>query len=129
MERHCSNALKVAEFLSTHPEVSWVNYPGLANSPHKAAADKYFDTDQNGGLLGFGLKGGKEAGAQFIDRLKIFSHLANIGDAKSLAIHPAAPRTNSSTSSSSLEFTRHVRLSVGIEDIEDLIADLDQALA
>jgi O-acetylhomoserine (thiol)-lyase len=131
MERHCSNALKVAEFLSQHPDVSWVNYPGLANSPHRAAADKYFDANRHGGLLGFGLKGGKEAGAKFIDSLQVFSHLANIGDAKSLAIHPATTthqQLSEEQQASTGVTPDFVRLSVGIEDIDDLIADLDQAL-
>ena len=131
MERHCSNALKVAEFLSTHPDVSWVNYPGLPDSHHKAAADKYFDKDRNGGLLGFGLKCGKEAGAKFIDSLQVFSHLANIGDAKSLAIHPATTTHQQLTEEQQISTgvtPDFVRLSVGIEDIDDLIADLDRAL-
>lgn len=131
MERHCSNALKVAEFLSTHPDVSWVNYPGLPGSQHKAAADKYFDAERNGGLLGFGLKGGKDAGAKFIDSLQVFSHLANIGDAKSLAIHPATTTHQQLTEEQQIATgvtPDFVRLSVGIEDIDDIIADLDQAL-
>lgn len=131
MERHCSNALKIAEFLSQHPEVSWVNYPGLPDSAHRTAADKYFEKTMHGGLLGFGLKGGKEAGARFIDSLQVFSHLANIGDAKSLAIHPATTTHQQLTEEQQVSTgvtADFVRLSVGIEDIEDLIADLDQAL-
>lgn len=131
MERHCSNAQKIAEFLSAHPNVSWVNYPGLPESRHKAAANKYFDVGMHGGLLGFGLKGGKEAGARFIDNLKVFSHLANIGDAKSLAIHPATTTHQQLTEEQQVATgvtPDFVRLSVGIEDIEDLIEDLDQAL-
>lgn len=131
MERHCSNAQKIAEFLSQHPQVSWVNYPGLPESAHRAAADKYFEAGMNGGLLGFGLKGGKEAGAKFIDSLKVFSHLANIGDAKSLAIHPATTTHQQLTEEQQVSTgvtPDFVRLSVGIEDIADLIADLDQAL-
>ena len=131
MERHCSNTLKVAQFLSQHSQVSWVNYPGLTDSPHRLAADKYFDPQMFGGLLGFGVKGGKEAGAKFIDNLKVFSHLANIGDAKSLAIHPAT--TTHQQLSEEQQYSAgvtpdFVRLSVGIEAIEDIIADLDQAL-
>jgi len=131
MERHCENALKVAEFLDSHDAVSWVNYPGLKNSPDHTAAKQYFDQGKFGALVGFGLKGGLEAGGKFIDSLELFSHLANIGDAKSLAIHPAT------TTHSQLDETEQlsagvtpdfVRLSVGIEDIEDLLADLDQAL-
>lgn len=131
MERHCSNALKVAEFLSQHPDVSWVNFPGLPDSQHHAAATKYFDSDKHGALVGFGLKGGLEAGAKFIDSLQLFSHLANIGDAKSLAIHPATTthqQLDEAEQISTGVTPDFVRLSVGIEDIEDLLADLDQAL-
>jgi O-acetylhomoserine (thiol)-lyase len=131
MERHCSNALKVAEYLAGHEAVSWVNYPGLKDSPHHAAAQKYFDPGHHGALVGFGVKGGKAAGSRFIDSLQLFSHLANIGDAKSLAIPPAT------TTHSQLEPEEQVaagvtedfvRLSIGLENIEDLLADLDQAL-
>jgi O-acetylhomoserine (thiol)-lyase len=131
MERHCQNALKVAEFLDAHPNVSWVNYPGLKDSRHHAAAHKYFEADTYGALVGFGVQGGLETGGKFIDSLQLFSHLANIGDAKSLAIHPAT------TTHSQLDEEQQlaagvtpdfVRLSVGIENIEDLLADLDQAL-
>lgn len=131
MERHCSNALKVAEFLDQHPNVSWVNYPGLPNNRHHEAAKKYFDPGQNGALVGFGLKDGLEAGARFIDSLKLFSHLANIGDAKSLAIHPATTthqQLSEAEQASTGVTPDFVRLSVGIEDIDDLLADLDQAL-
>ena len=131
MERHCQNALAVAKRLSSREAVSWVNYPGLPDSPHYAASQKYFSANQHGALVGFGLKGGLEAGRKFIDSLRLFSHLANIGDAKSLAIHPA------STTHSQLDEAQQaaagvtpdfVRLSVGIEDIDDILADLDQAL-
>jgi len=131
MERHCENALKVAEFLEGHDAVDWVNYPGLKTSPHHEAASKYFEDGKFGALVGFGVKGGLETGSKFIDSLQLFSHLANIGDAKSLAIHPAT------TTHSQLDEAQqiaagvtgdYVRLSVGIEDIEDLLADLDQAL-
>ena len=131
MERHCSNTLKVAQFLSQHPQVSWVNYPGLPDNPHRLAADKYFDPQMHGGLLGFGVRGGKDAGARFIDHLKVFSHLANIGDAKSLAIHPATTthqQLNEEQQHSAGVTPDYVRLSVGIEAIEDIIADIDQAL-
>jgi O-acetylhomoserine (thiol)-lyase len=132
MERHCSNALKVAEFLEGHDAVEWVNYPGLPSSPHHAAAQKYFAPKHHGALVGFGVKGGTDTGSKFIDSLQLFSHLANIGDAKSLAIHPAT------TTHSQLEPEEQVaagvtpdfvRLSIGLEDIDDLLADLDQALA
>lgn len=131
MERTCSNALKTAEFLSSHPKVSWVNYPGLKTSPNHAAAKKYL-ANGFGGLLGFGVKGGFEAGRRFIESLGLFSHLANIGDAKSLAIHPASTTHSQltpeeqQTAGVSPDF---IRLSVGIEDFGDLQADLEQALA
>lgn len=131
MERHCSNALKVAQFLESHEAVNWVNYPGLSDSPHHAAAEKYFDKDSFGGLVGFGLKGGLEAGRKFIDSLELFSHLANIGDAKSLAIHPASTTHQQLTEEqqqSTGVTADFVRLSVGIEEIDDLLTDLDQAL-
>lgn len=131
MERHCSNALKVAEFLQGHDLVSWVNYPGLKDNAHHAAAKKYFDQGTYGAMVGFGLKGGLEAGRKFIDSLELFSHLANIGDAKSLAIHPASTTHQQLTEEqqqSTGVTADFVRLSVGIEDIADLLADLDQAL-
>lgn len=131
MQRHCSNALKVAQFLESHEAVSWVNYPGLSGSVHHAAAEKYFDKNSFGGLVGFGLKGGLEAGRKFIDSLELFSHLANIGDAKSLAIHPAST-THQQLSEEQQQSTGvsadFVRLSVGIEAIADLLADLNKAL-
>jgi len=131
MERHCENALKVAEFLQGHEAVAWVNYPGLKDSPHHAAASKYFEKGKYGALVGFGVKGGLETGGKFIDSLQLFSHLANIGDAKSLAIHPASTTHQQLSPEEQVAAgvtTDFVRLSVGIEDIEDLLADLDQAL-
>ncbi|MEM8867730.1 MAG: O-acetylhomoserine aminocarboxypropyltransferase/cysteine synthase family protein [Verrucomicrobiota bacterium] len=131
MERHCANAMKVAEFLSTHPKVSWVNYPGLADNQHNASSTKYFSKGMHGALVGFGLKDGLEAGRTFIDSLELFSHLANIGDAKSLAIHPATTthqQLDEEQQASTGVTPDFIRLSVGIEDVEDLIADLDQAL-
>lgn len=131
MERHCSNALAVATHLTDHPKVAWVNYPGFDDSPHKAVADRVLTGHGYGGLVSFGLKDGREAGASFIDALQLFSHLANIGDAKSLAIH------NATTTHSQLEedelraagvAPEMVRLSIGLEHVDDLIADLDQAL-
>lgn len=131
MERHCSNALAVATHLKDHPKVAWVNYPGFDDSPHKAVADRVLTGHGYGGLVSFGLKDGREAGASFIDALQLFSHLANIGDAKSLAIH------NATTTHSQLEedelraagvAPEMVRLSIGLEHVDDLIADLDQAL-
>ncbi|HFC8542007.1 O-acetylhomoserine aminocarboxypropyltransferase/cysteine synthase family protein [Neisseria weaveri] len=130
MERHCENALKVAQFLQNHPQVAWVNYPALDNSPYKALIDR----DYNGkasGLLSFGIKGGREAGAKFIDALKLFLRLVNIGDAKSLACHPATT-THRQLDANELAAAGvgedMVRLSIGIEHIDDLLADLSQAL-
>jgi O-acetylhomoserine (thiol)-lyase len=131
MERHCANALAVAEFLSVHDKVAWVNYPGLPDSPHRAMAERYHHGGF-GALLGFGVKGGLEAGRKFIDNLQLFSHLANIGDAKSLAIHPASTTHSQLTpeeQASSGVTQDYVRLSIGIEDIRDIVADLEDALA
>jgi O-acetylhomoserine (thiol)-lyase len=132
IERHSSNALAVAKYLEAHPAVAWVNYPGLDSSPHKAIADRIFTGRGYGGILAFGLKAGREAGSKFIESLELFSHLANIGDAKSLAIHNATT-THSQLTEDELAAAgvapEMVRLSVGIEYIDDLIADLDQALA
>jgi O-acetylhomoserine (thiol)-lyase len=131
MRQHCANALKVAEFLEGHDLVEWVNYPGLPGNPEHAKARKYLDAGLFGALVGFGVKGGRESGSRFIEALKLFSHLANIGDAKSLAIHPATT-THSQLAEDELLTTGvtddFVRLSVGIEDADDLLADLDQAL-
>ncbi len=132
MERHSDNAQKVAEHLAAHDAVAWVNYPGLADSPDKAAADKNFTGHGYGGLVSFGIKSGREGGKKLIEALTLFSHLANIGDAKSLAIHNATT-THSQLTPEELEAAGvpedMVRLSVGIEHVDDLIADLDQALA
>lgn len=131
MERTCANALKTAELLASHDKVAWVNYPGLKTSPNHAAARKYLKNGF-GGLVGFGLKGGYQAGRTFIESLKLFSHLANIGDAKSLAIHPASTTHSQLTAEeqkASGVSADYVRLSVGIEDFEDLQTDLLQALA
>ncbi|HLK54991.1 MAG TPA: O-acetylhomoserine aminocarboxypropyltransferase/cysteine synthase [Chthonomonadaceae bacterium] len=131
MERHSQNALKVAQFLQTHPQVAWVNYPGLPDHPSYATASKYHKGGMYGGILGFGLKGGMEAGKKFIDSLNIFSLLANIGDAKSLAIHPASTTHQQLTDVEQIATgvtPDYVRLSIGIEDVNDLLTDLDQAL-
>jgi len=131
MERHSSNALAVAKHLQQHPKVSWVRYPGLADHPSYALAQKYMPKGQSG-ILGFGVKGGRAAGTAFINNLKLFSHVANIGDARSLAIHPAST-THSQLSADELVFTGvsedFIRLSIGIESITDILADIDQALA
>ena len=131
MERHCENALAVANHLSTHADVEWVNYPGLPNDAYHEAAKKTL-TGGFGALVTFGIKGGREAGQRFIEGLELFSHLANIGDAKSLAIHNAST-THSQLNDEELAAAGvtqdTVRLSVGIEHIDDLVADLEQALA
>lgn len=132
MERHCSNALKVAEYLDGHDKVEWVNYPGLKSSPAHTYAKKYLRDGMYGALLGFGIKGGTQAGRKFIEALELFSHLANIGDAKSLAIHPATTTHQQLTPEEQLASgvtDDYVRLSVGLEDSEDILADLEQALA
>jgi O-acetylhomoserine (thiol)-lyase len=130
MPRHCENAVAVAKFLQKHPAVQWVNYPGLPGHPHYAAAQKYLP-DGCGAIVGFGIKGGMEAGKRLINSVKLFSHLANIGDAKSLIIHPAST-THSQLTAAEQQQTgvtpEYVRLSVGIEDVADITADLDQAL-
>jgi O-acetylhomoserine (thiol)-lyase len=130
LERHSTNAMAVAQFLQKHPAVAWVNYPGLPDHPDRANVKKYLPKGQ-GAIIGFGIKGGKDAGVKLINNVKLFSHLANIGDAKSLIIHPATT-THSQLSEDELLKTGvtpdFVRLSIGIEDIEDILADLDQAL-
>jgi len=131
MERHVQNAQAVAEFLESHPRVSWVTYPGLKSHPDYALAQKYLPKGA-GAVLGFGIKGGLEAGRRFIENLRLFSHLANVGDAKSLAIHPASTTHSQLTPEEQLSAgvtPDFIRLSIGIEDIEDILWDLDQALA
>jgi O-acetylhomoserine (thiol)-lyase len=131
MECHCRNTQEVAGFLSKHPRVAWVNYPGLASSPYYKLAQKYLPRGA-GAILSFGIRGGMEAGRRFIESLKLFSHLANVGDAKSLVIHPAST-THQQLSDEEKKTCGisddMIRLSVGIEDIEDILWDLDQALA
>ncbi len=131
VQRHCDNALKVAQFLESHPAVKWVNYPGLASHPTHVLAKKYMQHGF-GAILGFGIKGGSQAGIKFIEAVRMLSHLANLGDAKSLVIHPAST-THQQLSAQEQESTGvtedYVRLSVGIESIEDIIGDIDQALA
>ena len=131
MERHCANAMKVAQFLEAHPKVKWTNYPGLKSSKYHDLAKNYL-TNGYGALVGFGLKSGLEGGRRFIDSLALHSHVANIGDARSLAIHPASTTHSQLTAEerdSAGVTDDYVRLSVGIEDIEDILADLEQALA
>ena len=130
MQRHCENALKVAEFLEGHDAVEWVNYPGLPSHSHHESATRYLP-DGAGALLGFGIKGGEDAGKKFIESVKLASHLANIGDAKTLVIHPASTTHSQLTAeeqASAGVSPEYVRISVGIEDASDIIADLDQAL-
>jgi O-acetylhomoserine (thiol)-lyase len=131
MQRHSENALAVAQYLQSHDAVTWVNYPGLESSPYKATADKIFTGQGYGGLVSFGVKTGREGGRTFVDSLELFSHLANIGDAKSLAIHNATTTHSQLTTDELVDAgvaEDLVRLSVGIEGIDDLLADLDQAL-
>ncbi len=130
MPRHCQNAQAVAEWLCDQSAVEWVNYPGLENHPHYANAKKYLPAGA-GAIVGFGIRGGKKAGIKFINNVKLASHLANIGDAKTLVIHPAStthqqltPEDQAATGVTE----EYVRLSIGIEDVKDIKADLDQAL-
>jgi len=130
MERHSQNALRIAQFLEGHPAVSWVSYPGLKSHPQYELAAKYF-THGYSAILGFGIKGGLEAGKQLIRHIELFSHLANVGDAKSLIIHPASTTHAQLTTAEQLETgvtEDFIRLSVGLETVDDLIDDLDQAL-
>lgn len=131
MERHSENALKVAEYLTSHKKVSWVNYPGLKTHPTHSNAKKYLKKGY-GGVVVFGIKGGRSAGEKFINSLKLFSHLANVGDAKSLALHPASTSHSQLSEKDLIEggITQDlVRLSVGLESIDDIIHDLDQAFS
>ena len=129
--RHSANALALARWLQKHPRVSWVVYPGLESDPSHAVAAKYLKQGF-GGLVGFGIKGGRAAGEKFINSVKLLSHLANIGDAKTLVIHPASTTHQQLTAAEQAETgvtEDYLRLSVGLEDVEDLQADIDQALA
>jgi O-acetylhomoserine (thiol)-lyase len=130
MERHCQNAAVVAKFLAAHPAVAWVNYSGLPTHPDYARAQRYFPTGP-GAVFGFGIKGGLRAGVKLIESLKLISHLANIGDAKTLIIHPAST-THQQLSAEHQQAAGvtedFLRISVGIEDVSDIVADLDQAI-
>ncbi len=130
MQRHCENAMAVAEFLQQHPQVEWVRYPGLATDKAHDVAKRYLKKGF-GAMVVFGIKGGADAGKQFIERLQMFSHLANVGDAKSLAIHPSST-THSQLSEADLAGAgiapELIRLAIGIEDVDDIIADLNQAM-
>ena len=130
MQRHCDNAFKVAEFLKGNDKVSWVRYPGLKDDPAYSAASKQLENGF-GGMVVFGIKGGKEAGKKFIENLKLISHLANVGDAKSLAIHPATTTHSQLSEKDQLDggiTPDLVRLSIGIENIDDIIEDIKEAL-
>ena len=130
MERHVSNAQKVAEFLESHENVVWVNYPGLTSNKYHELAKKYLPKGP-GSIFTFGIKGGVEAGKKFIDSLELFSLVANVGDAKSLVIHPASTTHAQLSESEQIAagvLPEQIRLSIGIEDISDIIDDLDQAL-
>jgi O-acetylhomoserine (thiol)-lyase len=131
MERHVANAERVAAFLEAHPAVAWVSYAGLASSPYRALAKKYLPKGA-GSLFTFGVKGGFEAGVKVVEGVELFSHLANIGDTRSLIIHPASTTHRQLTEEQQIRAGAGpdvIRLSIGIEDAGDLIADLDQALA
>jgi O-acetylhomoserine (thiol)-lyase len=131
LEQHSRNALQVTEWLSAHPAVSWVKYPGLKSSPYYQLARKYLPLGQ-GSIATFGIKGGLEAGRRLIDNVKVFSHLANLGDSKSLIIHPASTTHQQLTDEQQLEagVTKDlIRISVGVEDVEDILWDLEQAIA
>ena len=132
MERHSTNAYGVAEFLEEHPKVDWVSYPGLPSHPAFGLAKKYHYRGLFGAIVGFGIKGGRDAGRRFVESTQLLSHLANIGDAKSLAIHPATTTHSQLTAEEQIEAgvsDDFVRLSIGIESLEDIVADIEQALA
>lgn len=130
MPRHVENAQKIAEWLEKHPSVNWVNYPGLSSHKDHVRAAKYLQRGA-GAIIGFGIKGGVAAGTKFIDNVKLLSHLANIGDAKTLVIHPASTTHQQLSAEEQLSTgvtADFIRLSIGIEDVNDIIADIDRAL-
>jgi len=131
MDRHTENAIAVAKFLEAHPDVTWVKYPGLPSSPYYKLAQKYLKAG-GGAVFSFGIKGGYDAGKNLIDSLKLFSHLANVGDSRSLVIHPASTthqQLSAEEQAAAGVEPDMVRLSVGLEDLDDILWDLDQALA
>ncbi|MGH6793181.1 MAG: PLP-dependent transferase, partial [Methyloceanibacter sp.] len=131
MQRHCDNTLAVAEWLARHPNLAWVNYAGLPGNEFQALAERYCPNGA-GAVFTFGLKGGYEAGIALVSNVKLFSHLANIGDTRSLIIHPASTTHRQLTDEQRARAgagDEVVRLSVGLENVDDIIADLDQALA
>ncbi|MEP4705488.1 MAG: PLP-dependent transferase, partial [Hyphomicrobiales bacterium] len=131
MQRHCDNALQVADYLNNHPAVEWVRYAGLEDSPNHALAARYMPNGA-GAVFTFGLKGGYEAGVKLVSNVELFSHLANIGDTRSLIIHPAST-THKQLSDEQKTVAGAtgdvIRLSIGIEDVADIIADLEQGLS
>ena len=131
VERHVANAVAVANFLENHARVSWVNYPGLPSSKYHALAKKYLPKG-TGSIMTFGIKGGMEAGVKFIEALQFCSHLANVGDAKTLVIHPASTTHRQLSEEEQVKAgvgPDMIRLSIGIEDVNDILWDIDQALA
>jgi O-acetylhomoserine (thiol)-lyase len=131
MERHCSNALAVAQHLQKHPKVAWVNYPGLPDHPDHGLVQKYMPKGA-GAVLSFGIKGGAEAGQRFINQVEFLSHLANIGDAKTLVIHPASTTHRQLSEEQQIAAgvpPDLIRLSVGLETLDDIVWDIEQALA
>ncbi|MCW5625800.1 MAG: PLP-dependent transferase, partial [Burkholderiales bacterium] len=130
MDRHVANALRVAEFLESHPQVKWVNFPGLKSSPYHALAKKYLPKG-SGAIMTFGIKGGAAAGEKFIEACQFLSHLANVGDAKTLVIHPASTTHRQLSEEEQIKAgvsPDMIRLSVGIEEVDDIIWDIEQAL-
>ena len=130
MDRHCKNALGVAEYLSHHQAIEWVNYPGLESSPHYELARRYLPKGA-GGILCFGIKGGIEACVKFIESVNFLSHLANVGDAKTLVVHPASTthrQLDEEAQVTAGAMPNMVRISVGLETLDDILWDLDQAL-
>jgi len=130
MARHSENALKLARWLEKRPEVAWVNYPGLPSHPDHALARKFLP-DGQGAIIGFGIRGGRQAGVKFIDSVRLASHLANIGDSKTLVIHPASTTHQQLSPAEQLAAgvtPDYVRISVGTEHIDDITADVEQAL-
>jgi O-acetylhomoserine (thiol)-lyase len=130
MQRHCDNAATVAEWLSEHPKVAWVSYPGLPGDRYHSLAQKYCPQGA-GSVFTFGLKGGYEAGVKLVSDVKLFSHLANIGDTRSLIIHPASTTHRQLSDAQKVQAGAGpdvVRLSIGLEDVQDIIADLEEGL-
>ena len=131
MERHCENALAVAKFLQSHPRVEWISYPALANNKYHSLAKKYLPNGVSA-VIAFGIKGGLQAGTKFIENCQFLSHLANIGDAKSLVIHPASTTHRQLSEEEQIAAgvsPDMIRISVGLETLDDILWDIDQALS